>query len=76
MTYTINYIIGKIETGMHTPRRCVKFPCGICTKTVKTNQKAVQCDLCDLWVHIGCNGTSLAEYENLKHNDDVVLFGM
>ena len=69
MTYTINHIIGIIETGR--PRRCMKFPCGICNKTVKINQKAVQCDSCDLWVHISCNGILEEVYENLKYDDDL-----
>ena len=33
----------------------VKYPCGIGDKAVKTNHKAIQCDLCNKWVHIKCN---------------------
>ena len=32
-----------------------KFPCRICEKNVSDKDKAVQCDLCKLWVHIKCN---------------------
>ena len=32
-----------------------KFPCRICVKNVSDKDKAVQCDLCELWVHIKCN---------------------
>ena len=32
-----------------------KFPCRICTKNVHDKDKAVQCDLCELWIHIKCN---------------------
>ena len=71
MTYTIDHIIGIIETGRPKSRRRVKFPCEICNKTVKSNQKAVQCDLCDLWVHIDCNGLLEEEYENLKYDHDL-----
>ena len=31
-----------------------KFPCGICEKPVKSNQKGIQCDFCDLWYHARC----------------------
>ena len=43
-----------------------KYPCGICTKCVKTNQKAVFCDYCLHWVHIKCDTISGLEYEDLK----------
>ena len=69
-TVDIDSIIESILNGRITPRSCVKFPCSICLKTVKSNHKAVQCDSCDLWVHIGCNGTTDNEYEFLKTCDD------
>ena len=28
----------------------LKFPCRICSKNVHDNDKAVQCDLCELWM--------------------------
>ena len=71
MYINIESIIDNIENSRPKPRSCVKFPCGICYKSVRKNQKAVQCDSCDLWVHIGCNGTSNKEYELLKNSDDL-----
>ena len=32
-----------------------QFPCKICAKNVHDKDKAVQCDLCELWIHIRCN---------------------
>ena len=52
---------------MNKPSSCVKDPCGICNKTVKTNHRAKQCDSYELWAHIRCNDTSLSEYEHLKY---------
>ena len=31
-----------------------KYPCGVCQKPVKNNQKGLQCDSCDLWYHTNC----------------------
>ena len=31
-----------------------KFPCGICSKPVKINQRGTCCDLCDRWYHTRC----------------------
>ena len=32
-----------------------KFSCRICAKNVRDKDKAVQCDLCKLWILIKCN---------------------
>ena len=37
------------------------YPCGICQKNVGNNQKAVYCTMCELWIHIKCNGTTNEE---------------
>lgn len=32
----------------------IKFPCGICSKPVKINQRGICCDSCDRWYHTRC----------------------
>ena len=44
----------------------VKFPCLVCNRTVAKNHRAVQCDLCDSWVHIACNNLNLYTYRKLQ----------
>ena len=46
----------------------IEYPCGICKNEVKRHDKAVQCDLCNKWYHIGCVGTSSAYYEKLEND--------
>ena len=46
----------------------IKFPCAICKKTVAKNHKALQCDLCDQWIHIKCNLIDKKTCEKLKHD--------
>ena len=71
MSYSTERIIDiVVNKNLTKPRRNVKDPCGICSKTVKTVHKAIQCDTCDLWVHITCNGNSDKEYEYLKDDDN------
>ena len=41
-----------------------KFRCKICVKNVSENFKAVQCDLCELWVHIKCNNLNYSYLQN------------
>ena len=35
-----------------------KFPCKICAKNVQDKDKAVQCNVCELWIHIKCNNVN------------------
>jgi len=49
----------------------VKYPCVICNRAVAKNHKGIQCDTCDLWVHIKCNNTSITEYNHLVDDDSL-----
>ena len=40
-----------------------KFPCIKCDAHVKKNDKAVQCSLCDLWIHVDCAGMKPETYK-------------
>ena len=44
----------------------VSFPCGVCCKPVAVNHRAVQCDICNFWIHIKCNSISPDVYEGMK----------
>ena len=48
----------------------VKFPCGICHRPVKSNQKGIPCDCCSYWPHTRCIGMSDDEYHALSLSDD------
>ena len=48
----------------------LKFPCSICNKKQYNNQKAIQCDSCNLWCHIKCDGTSIVTYNKLMLSDE------
>ena len=41
------------------------FPCGICQKNVNGNQKAIECSMCNYWIHIKCNGTTKEDYHEM-----------
>ena len=44
----------------------VKDPCGVCSKGCRKNQKAIQCDDCNVWFHAKCTGVNKTEYANLS----------
>ena len=44
-----------------------KFPCRICAKNVHGKDKVVQCDICELWVHIKCNTLDYLDYRYLQN---------
>ena len=47
-----------------------KYPCRICAKNVHDKDKAVQCDLCELWIHIKCNNVNYLDYRYLQNCDE------
>ena len=47
-----------------------KFPCRICAKSIRDKDKAVQCDLCELWIHIKCKNLNYLDYRYLQNCDE------
>ena len=47
-----------------------KFPCRICARNVHDKDKAVKCDLCELWIHIKCNNLNYLDYRYLQKCDE------
>ncbi len=47
------------------------YPCGCCNKKVNPRNKAVQCDICNYFNHIRCDGISAYEYEKMKIINDM-----
>ena len=43
-----------------------KFPCRICAKNVHDKDNAVQCDICEVWIHIKCNNLNYLNYRYLQ----------
>ena len=44
----------------------IRFPCGIYGKPVAKNQKALQCDICDVWSHMRSQCLNITPEEYLK----------
>ena len=49
--------------------KTIKFPCGVCNKTVAKNHNAVYCDSCDRWVHLKCNFLNKNTYRKLQKDN-------
>ena len=47
-----------------------KRPFKICAKNVHVKGKAVQCDLCEFWIHIECNNLNYLDYRYLQNCDE------
>lgn len=47
--------------------------CGTCKRKVKGNDRALQCNLCDLWHHIGCERVNEDIYRFLIKNEEKTL---
>ena len=49
-----------------------RYPCTMCKKPVKSNQKGIECSNCSLWTHSHCAGVSDGTY--LTISDDTTWF--
>ncbi len=47
-----------------------KYPCGVCKKPVKSNQKGILCDLCNLWHHTKCINMPNETYFKLANDEE------
>ena len=52
----------------------VRYPCPKCKKAVAKTHRAVQCDVCDQWIHIRCNAISAKKYNDLSQEDNTEPF--
>ena len=47
-----------------------KCPCRICEKNVSDKDKAVECDLCELWIHIKSKNINYLDYRFLQNSNE------
>ena len=52
------------------PQNHLIFPCKICDKNINDKDHAIQCDICNFWVHIKCNNLNYIDYKYLQGNND------
>lgn len=50
-----------------------KYPCGKCSKPVKSNQKGILCDFCDRWYHARCCEINNIQYDELADSSCIWL---
>ena len=43
-----------------------RYPCGTCKKNITHRNKAFQCDICNYWNHIKCDGILPYDYDKFK----------
>ena len=48
----------------------VRFPCTVCQKPVKCNQRGIQCSICANWTHAKCGSVSTEECVRLGERED------
>ena len=47
----------------------VRYPCTVCYRPVKLNERALSCDVCQRWTHCRCSGVSVVDYQRLQGLD-------
>ena len=51
-----------------------KYPCIECTNPVKSNQRGLLCNTCNMWVHLKCTNLTKMQYDFLELNEDIPFF--
>ena len=69
-TNAILFLYILLSGDVHQNPGPLKFPCINCRKPVKSNQRGIQCDFCDLWVHLKCSPLTIQQYDKLSTSDD------
>ena len=45
----------------------VHYPCSMCYRPVRVNQRALQCDECACWCHCACCGVDICAYTKFQN---------
>ena len=60
-------LAGDVELN---PGPCsLRYPCGVCGKAVRNNDRAVACDTCNIWYHTNCMVMNPHVFESLRDSD-------
>ena len=62
----MRYFFEPIEETQH-------YPCGVCSQKFSDNHRAIQCDFCNYWIHIECEGIDVATYNNLIESSETEI---
>ena len=62
-------VTAEVSSGRKPPTW--KYPCAICSKPVRSNQRGILCDGCCNWHHTKCIGLDNRTYRMLSSSDDV-----
>ena len=46
------------------------FPCKICNININNKDRAVKCDICQLWIHVNCNKLNQIDYKYIQGSND------
>ena len=70
LTNLLIILSGDVEINPGPIRRDLSNVCPSCNRTVAKNHRAVQCDNCDSWNHIKCEGISPVQYKCMINSSD------
>lgn len=66
LTVVLLLLAGDVEVNPGS----TKYPCTLCSKPVRKNQRGILCDKCKKWTHASCCGITKTEYQLIGDNDD------
>ena len=48
----------------------IVFPCKVCNININNKHSAIQCDICQFWIHIKCNKLNHIDYKYVQGSND------
>ena len=49
----------------------VSYPCRSCKKRIKENENSLQCDLCEMWIHLKCSHLNFIDYKKFQYQTEL-----
>ena len=65
-TYIAMLLVISGDIEMNPGHKGQKNLCGMCSKLVRKNDRAVKCNDCENWIHTRCANITVAQYEEMK----------
>ena len=50
-----------------------RFPCRVCTRPVRSNQRGIECDVCRQWCHVACVDVDDFRYREMMESKSFSL---
>ena len=70
-SFQLKKLSGDVHPNPGPSRNGIKFPCGECQRSIRSNQDAILCTTCEQWFHARCIGMCKQVFKDYLENDNL-----